>query len=90
MLDVSRAVINNSGGKIFERMFPQPEFRNEHGIDFEGWARMWKLGYERWTRIPALAPPGAGARVIELVPGCRELPARFWKVTTTQMQAAGQ
>ncbi len=36
-------VLNNSGGKIFERLFNKKIFYNEHKIHFSDWARMWSL-----------------------------------------------
>jgi 2-succinyl-5-enolpyruvyl-6-hydroxy-3-cyclohexene-1-carboxylate synthase len=36
-------VLNNSGGKIFERLYNKKIFYNEHRIHFEEWAKMWGL-----------------------------------------------
>lgn len=36
-------VLNNSGGKIFERLFNKKIFYNEHKIHFSDWAKMWGL-----------------------------------------------
>ena len=36
-------VINNSGGKIFERLFQKKIFYNEHKIEFSDWARQWNF-----------------------------------------------
>ena len=36
-------VLNNSGGKIFERLFNKKIFYNEHKIHFSDWAKMWSL-----------------------------------------------
>ncbi len=36
-------VINNQGGKIFERLFNKNIFYNEHRIHFSEWAKMWGL-----------------------------------------------
>ncbi len=38
-------VVNNHGGRIFERMFPTPGFLNVHQLGFEGFARMWGLSH---------------------------------------------
>lgn len=38
-------VMNNGGGRIFERLFPTTSFINEHDIEFSAWARMWKCDY---------------------------------------------
>lgn len=44
----SIVIINNGGGKIFERMFPHPEMLNRHGLSFGPLAEMWGLTYECW------------------------------------------
>lgn len=38
-------VMNNHGGRIFERMFPSETFLNHHDLTFEAWAQQWGLGY---------------------------------------------
>ena len=75
-LKVRLVVLNNGGGKIFNRIFANDLFENSHDIEFEHWAKMWKLGYERWTTIPA-EYIGSRADVIELVPDT-EASTRFW------------
>lgn len=46
-------VVNNFGGKIFARKFPKDtEVQNNHSIQFEALARMWKLPYEQWSSVP--------------------------------------
>jgi 2-succinyl-5-enolpyruvyl-6-hydroxy-3-cyclohexene-1-carboxylate synthase len=42
-------IINNGGGKIFERIFGHSLFENEHHLDFKNWAKMWNLSYTKWT-----------------------------------------
>lgn len=70
-------VINNGGGKIFERIFKNDLFENRHAIEFGDWARMWKLAYQRWTSVPDSLAPVAGVEVIEVVPD--EIATRqFW------------
>jgi len=74
-------VINNGGGKIFTRLFPQSPsfyFLNPHEINFEGWAKLWKLHYEKWEQIPSRIEPSATSRVIEIVPNASAT-QRFWK-----------
>lgn len=36
-------VINNGGGRIFGRLFANPNFQNLHQVGFEGWAMLWSL-----------------------------------------------
>ena len=42
-LDMNLVVFNNSGGKIFDRMFGTVRFQNIHNLSFEHWAAMWGL-----------------------------------------------
>ena len=77
------AIINNGGGKIFERMFPMPEFQNRHSIEFEAWARLWGWRHERWeagSTVPIRIESDVSTtpRMLECVPD--ELATvRFWK-----------
>lgn len=70
------AVINNGGGKIFERMFPHKEMVNSHQISFEGLSKMWNFDYLHWTSIP---PDHRSSRrqLIEIVPDPQQT-AQFW------------
>lgn len=43
---ISLAVINNGGGKIFDRMFGHPAFFNAHQIRLRGWAEMFGWSYQ--------------------------------------------
>ena len=38
-------VINNGGGKIFDRMFPFKEIQNLHHVNFEHFAKLWNMSY---------------------------------------------
>lgn len=71
------AIINNGGGKIFERIFGNPLFENRHEIEFSGFARLWKLPYLRVTDLSkdiSFEPH----QILEVVP-CAEQTAAFWK-----------
>lgn len=71
-------VVNNRGGRIFERMFRSPAFQNRHALGFQSWAAMWGLAHETWRQVPReLALPSAST-VIECVPDDAAT-ARFWK-----------
>jgi 2-succinyl-5-enolpyruvyl-6-hydroxy-3-cyclohexene-1-carboxylate synthase len=61
-------VINNGGGKIFSRLFKTDLFLNRHAIGFEHWAKLWGLGYQRWTEVPEQSALMSKIEVIELVP----------------------
>jgi 2-succinyl-5-enolpyruvyl-6-hydroxy-3-cyclohexene-1-carboxylate synthase len=66
-------VINNGGGRIFQRMFQNPRFQNRHETGFAGWAAMWGAEYHDALPEGAIGP----AAVIELRPSESETDA-FW------------
>ena len=77
-LSAHLVVMNNGGGKIFERMFANPAFQNQHALHFEPLARFWGLDYACWEEVPAALPDGCARRtLIEIVPDS-EATARFW------------
>ncbi len=61
-VDARLVVMNNHGGRIFERLFPDPAFVNAHATGFADWARMWHLPHQHELEG---AP---GQSVIELLP----------------------
>ncbi len=66
-------VINNGGGRIFGRLFENPNFQNRHQTSFEGWATMWSLAWNQ-----DLGTTGdEQAAVIELRPDEAQTTA-FW------------
>ena len=80
-IDATLIILNNCGGKIFDRMFESPKFQNTHHLSFEPWAKLWGLGYERVDSAEqlrgAVSKNFRGLRVIEVRPN----PAsthRFW------------
>jgi 2-succinyl-5-enolpyruvyl-6-hydroxy-3-cyclohexene-1-carboxylate synthase len=62
-------VMNNSGGKIFKRMFPSPLFLNSHEQSFKALADFWQMTYSNDLHIEA---PHA---FIELLPSNEETEA---------------
>lgn len=38
-------VMNNSGGKIFNRLFGDKKYLNSQAVDFSGWAKLWGWDY---------------------------------------------
>ena len=67
--DINLVVINNGGGKIFERIFHNKLFENSHDLEFEGWAKMWRWNYQKLTTLSD--QPGLdqhGPRLFEIVP----------------------
>ena len=76
---INLVVINNGGGQIFSRMFPNhKEFLNEHTLSFGPLAAFWGMEYERWTMVPESISPPAKHRMIEIIPD-PEATDRFWK-----------
>ncbi|MGI4791007.1 MAG: 2-succinyl-5-enolpyruvyl-6-hydroxy-3-cyclohexene-1-carboxylic-acid synthase [Janthinobacterium lividum] len=74
-------VINNGGGKIFDRMFQDPAFQNPHDLTFEHLAQFWDLDYVRWEAIPAVLPTSSlsrGRSFVEIVPDDAAT-HRFWQ-----------
>jgi 2-succinyl-5-enolpyruvyl-6-hydroxy-3-cyclohexene-1-carboxylate synthase len=69
-------VINNGGGKIFSRIFKNDLFENRHDLNFEAWAKLWKLDYQKWTHVP-LELGTSQLEIIELVPDV-DSTRRFW------------
>lgn len=64
---VNIVVVNNGGGKIFDGLFPFKEVQNLHSHNFEAFAQMWGLAYERWEHIVPFSRI-AKNRLIELCP----------------------
>lgn len=79
---VSMAIINNGGGKIFERIFPHKENLNCHSLHFEGLAKMWDLEYVRWENDGVtLVGCRDNRRLLEVIPD-DESTKRFWNKHT--------
>ena len=80
-------VINNGGGKIFQRL-PALEnlgdevsrmVTNAHGQSFEAWASMWGMHYTQVRGIEDFDfEPAAKTIMVEVVPDERQT-ARFWE-----------
>lgn len=75
-LDINLVVINNGGGKIFDRMFPNKKIQNRHQIQFKSLAELWNMRYVYYTQLPEDIPYG-GHRLIEIRPD-EESTTRFW------------
>jgi 2-succinyl-5-enolpyruvyl-6-hydroxy-3-cyclohexene-1-carboxylate synthase len=69
-------VINNGGGKIFERMFPYKQMLNEHKLSFRPLAEMWGLDYLCLNNIQGFSGEIA-KQFIEIIPN-EAATARFW------------
>lgn len=69
-------IVNNSGGRIFERVTKSPLFINAHQFEFSKWAEMWKLQYQNWFEIPKTMHLAKHA-VIEITPDATQTTG-FW------------
>lgn len=65
--DITIAVINNGGGKIFHRMFGHPSFFNAHHLRLRSWAEMFGWSYGE-MRAPTDSFPPLTPRIIEVLP----------------------
>ena len=45
-------VVNNGGGRIFDRLFSHPGFLNPHQFEFSAWAKMFGWDYQFWSEVP--------------------------------------
>ena len=65
--DFTLAVINNGGGKIFDRMFRSAAFLNTHQLRLRGWAEMfgWHYGVMNTPDDPF---PSGSPRLVEILP----------------------
>lgn len=73
--DITVAVVNNGGGKIFGRMFGNASFLNAHSLRFRGWAEMFGWSYGQVHSAGDPWPPDS-PRVVEMLP-CAQATARF-------------
>jgi 2-succinyl-5-enolpyruvyl-6-hydroxy-3-cyclohexene-1-carboxylate synthase len=65
--DITIAVMNNGGGKIFDPMFGHHAFLNTHDLRLHGWAEMfgWHYGIVRDPQNPW---PEGRPRLVEILP----------------------
>lgn len=75
--NVNIVVVNNGGGQIFSRMFPEKDFLHSHQLNFRPVADLWGMSYERWEAIPEKVR-GTGHRLIEIIPD-NAATSRFWQ-----------
>jgi 2-succinyl-5-enolpyruvyl-6-hydroxy-3-cyclohexene-1-carboxylate synthase len=66
-VDITLAVVNNGGGKIFERMFKNASFLNTHALHLRGWAEMFGWHYGQ-MHCAADSWPAATPRMVEILP----------------------
>jgi 2-succinyl-5-enolpyruvyl-6-hydroxy-3-cyclohexene-1-carboxylate synthase len=73
-------IMNNSGGKIFNRLFGDKKYLNAQAVDFSGWAKLWGWDYmyvanqEEFDLLPALKNKRI---IIELAPDNKQSD-QFW------------
>jgi len=76
--NLNLVVIHNGGGRIFNRLFQNPWFENEHELDFAPWAKLWNLDYVKLTKPDQLLAPAERPRVVEVRPD-PEQTRGFWE-----------
>lgn len=81
-LRVRIVVMNNGGGRIFERMFRDEGFQNRHGIGFEPWGRLWGVPWQ----AGGTPDPGEEVVLLELRPDDRQTRA-FWDELAAESRA---
>jgi 2-succinyl-5-enolpyruvyl-6-hydroxy-3-cyclohexene-1-carboxylate synthase len=71
-------IINNGGGRIFQRLFAEEYYQNCHQLEFSHWAQMWNLAYQRWQSPDEINGDLPQQCVIELRPSFEES-EKFWQ-----------
>lgn len=56
-------VVNNGGGRIFQRLFGDAKYQNCHDFNFVDWAKMWGFAYRCW---PNQSRPSQGGRLSQI------------------------
>jgi 2-succinyl-5-enolpyruvyl-6-hydroxy-3-cyclohexene-1-carboxylate synthase len=74
-LEIKIVVINNRGGRIFDRMFGDQRFLNAHDLNFESWARFWSFDY---AQNEAMMKSKSRRLVVEITPDA-EATRAFWR-----------
>nr|QIQ10858.1 2-succinyl-5-enolpyruvyl-6-hydroxy-3- cyclohexene-1-carboxylate synthase [uncultured bacterium] len=77
--DIKIIVINNGGGKIFERLYPYKEMLNEHRLSFGPLAEMWSLDYTCLNQENNFqnSSENSTRQLIEIIPD-EAATKRFW------------
>lgn len=76
-IDVNLVVVNNGGGQIFDRIFDNPLYKNEHNIGFQSLSEMWGWQYQELTDWKDMSAPN-GLRIIEALPDENQT-GEFWE-----------
>ncbi len=73
-------VINNGGGMIFSRMYPEKAFLNNHSLRFNPLAELWRMEYHLWNKIPEQLPKNWGKQptIVEIIPDDTQTKS-FWE-----------
>lgn len=75
-------VMNNGGGRIFERMFSDGRFQNRHHVGFEAWGGLWGVA----CHVGGVADPAEDVALLELRPDDRQTQA-FWDSLAAESRA---
>lgn len=76
-LPLRLVVMNNRGGRIFERLFDSPLFLNEHHLHFESVAKQWGLPYFFFEKQQDI--PDKQSFLLEITPDLSQS-EMFWNV----------
>lgn len=52
--NINIVIVNNGGGRIFSKLFKNPQIQNNHSITFEHFAKLWNLNYLKWPYVECL------------------------------------
>ncbi len=83
--DINLVVINNGGGKIFERIFNNKLFENAHDLEFSGLAKLWNWNYQKISQLQDTPDQsGKKPRLFEITPDPKHTDAfnRSWEQNT--------
>lgn len=71
-------VINNFGGQIFSPLFANKKFTTPHELQFEHFAKLWGLTYEKIKTTKVFSAPEQWPDILEIQPD-NEQTASVWK-----------
>lgn len=77
-LSANLVIINNGGGKIFERMFSDSRLQNPHALNFKAFAELWSIPYVNVADPKKQAISTQGVQIIEITPS-QEATESFWR-----------
>ena len=70
-------IINNSGGRIFDRIFSSSFYANNHSLGFGDWAKQWGLSHATASDPRLLSALSSSVKVVEVIPDAEQTES-FW------------